>query len=133
VQPYSVALVLDAKFGEQLGQLASRVHTWVVDSPQNRVVAEKLWASERQLTEGSIERGITTFKAISDADPEDWCAAIVGTIDVHHNELSHTPGYSCLEVYGLKFSDRLRPYFCDLGFTDFQDTDYGFRASKGKS
>lgn len=125
--PYSVALVLDSAFGEALKQLAERLHVWVVDTPANRAVAESVWASEQPFRY-NIERGITTFASKLGKGPEEWCAAFLDTIDMHHDEQSHHPGYSVLEVYGLKFTDRLRPKFVDLGFTVFEDTDYGFRA-----
>jgi hypothetical protein len=127
---YTVALVVDPNFGERLCQLASRLHTWAVGTPDNCAVAERLWASEPKSFQSNIERGITTFNPGTDGNPEAWCAAMVGTVDQHHDELSHDPGYTVLEVHGAKFSERLRPHFGELGFTVFEDTDYGFRACK---
>ena len=128
---YTVALVLDPAFGERLKQLADRVHTWVVDTPGNRKVAELVWALEGSRP-ASIERGVTTFDAVPDVNPEEWCTSIVATIDRHHDEFSHHPGYSVLEVYGLRYHERLKPYFAELGFGTFENTDYGFRASKAQ-
>lgn len=130
--PYTVALVVDPTFGEQLGRLASRLHTWAVGSPVNRSVAENFWASEPQPYEHNIERGITTFNATPGCTPEELCAEMVSTVDQHHDEQSHDPGYSILEVYGVAFNERLRPRFTELGFTVFEDTNYGFRAHKAE-
>ena len=128
--PYTVALVLDPGFGDRLRDLASRVPTWIVESPQNCAVADSIWASEPKTY--SNERGITTFDAKLGFGPEEWCRAMVGTIDQHHDELSRDPGYSVLEVYGLPFNERLRPHFSELGFTSFENTAYGFRALKAE-
>lgn len=127
---YTVALVVDPTFGERLSPLASRIHTWAVGTPENRAAADKLWALEPQPHEYSIERGVTTFEPGLGTNPEEWCAAMVGTLDQHHDEHSHDPGYTVLEVHGVKFSKRLRPHFTELGFTAFEDTEYGFRAQK---
>ncbi len=128
--PYTVALVLDQDFGDRMKTIAERVHTWVVGSPANRAVAEKMWAALPQPFQYNIESGVTTFDPALGNSPEEWCKAIVSTIDQHHDELSHDPGYSVLEVYGLQFNERLRPYFAELGFSLFEETSCGFRAIK---
>lgn len=128
--PYTVALVLDPNFGDRLKVIAERIHTWVVDTPQTRAVAEETWAAQAMPIEYNIETGITTFIPASEDGPEAWCEGIVGTLDQHHDEMSHEPGYGVLEVYGLRFNERLRPVFVELGFSGFEETDYGFRAIK---
>ena len=128
--PYTVALVLDPNFGDRLNPVAERIHTWAVDSPINRAVAEKMWAARTDQSKYSIEKGITVFNFNPGANPEFWCKEILDTLDHHHNEMSHDPGYSILQVYGIKFSEYLRPYFVKLGFSEFEETSYGFRSTK---
>jgi hypothetical protein len=127
ISPYAVALVLDPEFGEKIVDLASRIHVWVVASPTNCSIAKALWGNQPIRTP-SIETGITTFDVDLNATPEQWCKGILGTIDLHHGEHSHTPPYSRLEIYGLPFNDTLRLIFSDYGFTSFQQTDHGFKA-----
>ncbi|VWC77128.1 hypothetical protein BCO18442_00976 [Burkholderia contaminans] len=55
---------------------------------------------------------------------------MLGSVDEHHNGYSHDPGYTVLEVYGIAFTERLRPAFTELGFSSFEQTAYGFRAIK---
>jgi hypothetical protein len=55
---------------------------------------------------------------------------MLNAVDEHHNGYSHDPGYSILEVYGIPFTERLRPAFTDLGFSSFEQTAYGFLARK---
>jgi hypothetical protein len=93
-------------------------------------VAERIWAALPKPIEYNIETGITVFNPSLGTGPEAWCEAIVGTIDQHHDEMSHDPAYSVLEVYGLEFNERLRSIFVELEFSLFEETSYGFRAIK---
>lgn len=128
--PYTVALVVDPAFGERLKDVASRVHTWVVGTPANQAIARDVWSSAPKPSRPSIETGITTFDPGRASSPEEWCIGVLDAVDLHHNEYSHDPAYSVLEVYGLNFQDRLRAPFAEFGFTVFENTDYGFRATK---
>ena len=129
---YTVALVLDPEFGDRLNLVAARTHVWAVGTPTNRGVAEEMWEALPKPFEYSIESGVTTFDPALGAGPEEWCKAILGTIDQHHDDMSHGPGYSVLEVYGLQFNERLHPVFGQLGFSLIEETRYGFRAIKSK-
>jgi len=128
--PYTVALVLDPEFGEPLKHIAESMHVWAVGTPVNRSVADALWNQLPKPYEHNIESGITTFDPTLGSGPESWCKAIVDTIDQHHDETSHDPPYTVLLVYGLQFSESLRPCFTELGFTAFEPTGFGFRAFK---
>jgi hypothetical protein len=126
--PYTVGLVFDPQFGEDLEALASRMHVWVIDSPANREVAERIWATGAR---GSIERGVTTFgEGAPGADREAQCLGMLESVDLHHGEYSHDPPYSVLEVIGVKASPVLRKGLGEFGFQEFTDTPEGFRASK---
>jgi hypothetical protein len=129
--PYTVALVVDASFGDRLLPLAQRMHTWVVDAPANKEAAKRYWAKLPEPRAQGIEQGITTF-VIHDPDgkPEEWCAGIIGSLDIHHNEYSHSPGYAVLEVYGAQPTDEVKVAFREYGLLNFQPTDFGFVARK---
>lgn len=131
-QRYVVALVVDPEFGGALQSIAESMHVWAVGTPVNRVVADALWAQLPKPYEYNIEVGITTFDPGLGSGPDSWCQAIIGTIDQHHDEASHDPPYAELLVYGLQFNETLRPGFAELGFTEFTNTSYGFRATKAE-
>lgn len=128
--PYTVALIFDSDFGDRLQLIAARIHTWAIDSPANRLSAEKLWASLPQPFSYNNESGVSLFSLDLGENPNGWCDAILDTIDQHHDEMSHIPCYSVLEVYGLQFDENLRLPFVTLGFSIFEETSYGFRAIK---
>ncbi|WP_175038959.1 hypothetical protein [Burkholderia contaminans] len=128
--PYTVALVVDPDFGSHLVTVSSRIHTWIVATAANAAAAEKIWAEQPEPRAHSIERGVTTFRADLGKDRNSWCEMMLGSVDEHHNGYSHDPGYTVLEVYGIAFTERLRPAFTELGFSSFEQTAYGFRAIK---
>ena len=130
MQPYAVALVLDPEFGKAMEPLAKSLHVWAVGSPTNRAIANELWKRGPQPYEYNNESGITPFDFEPGSDRESWCRKILDTIDQHHDEWSHDPPYTVLLVYGLRIAESLKPSFAELGFTRFEETDYGFRAIK---
>jgi hypothetical protein len=56
--PYKVYVVVEREFGEQLAKLPPDAPIWIVNTPPNRAVAERLWKERNQ--EGHLT-GITTF------------------------------------------------------------------------
>jgi len=128
---YAVALVVDPKFGERLEPLARRIHTWIVDTPDNVEAAKQFWALP-EARDANIENGITTFACELDRTPEQWCADIIDTLDVHHNRYSHTPGYTLLEVYGARATSDVREALSEFGFMQFDPTNDGFLARKNE-
>ena len=56
-QPYKVYVVVDRTFGERLAALEARVPVWIVNTPENRSVAERLWRELRvdRIWEGTSE------------------------------------------------------------------------------
>lgn len=127
---YRVALVVDPAFGDRLLPLAQRVHAWAVDTPSNKEAAERFWAALPDATDYDTETGITTFLHESEGEPEQCCADIIGSLDDHHNQYAHTPGYTVLEVYGARPTDELKKAFKECGFVAFDVTDFGFLARK---
>src|SRR2546428_8732448 len=128
--PYTVALVVDPQFGDRLLSLAQRVHTWVVDAPTNKETAERFWASLPNPSAQGIEKGITTFIHRPHGVAEKWCSDIIGSLDDHHNQYAHTPGYTVLEVYGARPTDDVKSAFRECGLLAFELTDFGFIARK---
>ena len=126
---YSIALVVDPEFGDKLSSVAARVHTWAVDTPENRRVAERLWAALPAPGEYNIENGVTAFTPRG-TGPEEWCISVIEEVDLHHNHHSHDPGYTVLEVYGVTLSPRIREGFEEYGFVRFDETADGFIARK---
>jgi hypothetical protein len=114
--PHSVALVVDRQFGERLVALSERLHVWVINSPANRSVAERIW---RDLGGAhSLERGVTTFDASAQACPSEVAADQLSSIDLHHGEYSHSPPWSLLEVYGTEPTPTLTAALRDFGLAE---------------
>lgn len=118
-----VALVLDADFTKKLQSLALQMPVWIVNSPINTVIVKALRAqnSSYQLTEFFTDQ----FESKADSFHK-----IVDTVDEHHNELSQFPPYDTLLVYGLDIEDIDNNVLINLGFLQFQKTEYGFIARK---
>jgi hypothetical protein len=123
---YTVAIVVDPMFGEQLAMLAERLHVWVVDTPPNRVVAERLWAAASG--RHNLDRGVTTFRVNATESPEAWCAGILSAVDLHHGAYAHDPPYSAIEVYGTAPSMTLRAALASVDLSDVELIPGGFRA-----
>ena len=65
----SVTVVFDADFGSELERLAGRMPVWVVDTPANRTVAERLWQHPKL--------DITTFQARPGDTVEETCVSLL--------------------------------------------------------
>jgi len=126
-RPHAVALVVDPEFGERLADLSRRIHVWVLGTPTNRRVAERVWREARGVH--SLESGITTFEESPDAAAEEIVRRQLPTIDLHHGAQSHSPPWSVLEVYGAPPTTALRAVLSEYGLTDVQATPHGFVAT----
>jgi hypothetical protein len=106
-------VVVDPAFGERLAPLPAGEPVWVIDTPINAPVAQRLWRerkNENHLT------GITTFKPSADASPDQEVIRMLDTIEEHHGEYSADPPYSILEIIGCPDSERLRSALGEFGF-----------------
>ena len=122
-----VLLVLDRDYDGELASVPANTHVWLIDSPVNRQVA----ANYRALHEGSgVETGATTFKAADDDPPSETCLSVLNDIDLHHGEYSSNPPYSVLEVVGAQLSNSIQRAIEALGFSKFESTKNGFRATR---
>ena len=124
---HAVALVVDPEFGERLTDLSRRIHVWVLGTPTNRRVAERVWREARGVH--SLESGITTFEESPDAAAEEIVRRQLPTIDLHHGAQSHSPPWNVLEVYGTPPTTALRAILSEYGLTDVQATAHGFVAT----
>ncbi|MGA2981236.1 MAG: hypothetical protein ABSD76_16725 [Terriglobales bacterium] len=123
--PYRVFVVLDREYGERLSELAAKGPVWIVDAPENRAEAQKLWAAHPSR---SRLDGVTTFKAADDCSREETLIKELDTIDEHHGAYSADPPYTVLEVVGADVSERIKGELARFGFNEFQATPNGFRA-----
>jgi hypothetical protein len=127
---HSVALVLDRDFGQRLAPLATRMHVWIVNTPEN-VSAARVVRDEGGLgTAYSLERQVTTFDAILSDPPDKIAVDILDTIDEHHSEFSHMPPWSILEVYGAQPTAAFLNALAELRFSSPEDIDGGFRIGR---
>ena len=122
-----MAVVVDRTFGHHLAPLANTVHVWACDSTANRTAAQGIWAT---LGEYSPERGVTIFKVAPSDTPEEMLLDVLDTLDLHHNEYSHDPPWSCLIVHGTMLSDGIRAALTAFGVTTFDGTESGFKACR---
>jgi len=123
--PYKVCVVVDRSFGERLAELPRGVPVWIVDTPSNKAVAQRLWKerpNESHLT------GITTFNDMESSSPEELLIAELDSIDLHHGAYSADPPYALLEVIGTRLTDGAKHALAAYGFNEFQEDPSGFTA-----
>jgi hypothetical protein len=127
IDPYRVFIVLDREYGERLSGLAEKSPVWIIDTPNNRAVAQVIWSANPSR---SHLDGVTTFKAGKDSSPEDALIQQLETIDLHHGVYSANPPYTVVEVIGTGITERAKAEFAEFGFDQFEPTPLGFRASR---
>jgi hypothetical protein len=123
--PYKVSVVVDREFGEQLARLTPGEPVWIVDTPVNKPVAQRLWTEQPQ---SSSLTGITTFDASHSTSPEDIVASMLGAIDLHHGVYSAGPPFTVIEIFGARLTDKLKAELFEYGFSEFEPSSTGFRA-----
>ena len=123
--PYKVHVVVDRDFGERLAELEPNVPVWIVDTPSNKTVAQRLWNERNQKNHLT---GITTFRDSVSSSPEDLLVSELDTIDLHHGCYSSDPPYTILEVLGVPLSERIKTELAEYGFNEFHSTAGGFSA-----
>jgi hypothetical protein len=128
--PYAVYVVVDPYFGERLSSLPIGAPVWIVSSPVNRPVAERLWKERPAPTHLA---GITTYGYSADASSEENLLNELSTIDLHHGPYSANPPYSTIEVFGTPLSDKISVALTDYGFNQFSSTTDGFVATRKTS
>jgi hypothetical protein len=127
VVPYKVYIVVDREFGEQLAELERGVPVWIVDTPTNKTVVQRLWNEHPQ--EGHLT-GITTFNDLKSSSPEDISLTELDTIDLHHRSYSADPPYTVIEVFGTSLTARAKNQLSAYGFNEFHANSAGFTARR---
>lgn len=121
---HTVGIVVDRNFGDQLLEIARRIHVWVCDTPGNWPVVERL--SQMQQPGEWNEWGATIFRVGDDESPEDMVIHILSAVNQHHNQYSHDPPWSQIEVYGVAPTKNVREALQEYGVDDFRETPGGF-------
>src|SRR5437016_8838553 len=111
---YVVAIVAHPDF-EGLTPLAERIHVWLADTSANRTRAQAYWRAHPQK---SIEQGVTMFKVGPNDTAEQMVISVLGPVDMHHGEYSHTPPWDTLEIYGVAPTSSLRKALAGFGVDD---------------
>lgn len=128
--PYKVYVVVDREFGEKLSELQRGIPVWIVDTPTNKPVAQRLWnerPDEDHLT------GITTFNDLNSLSPEELLLSHLDTIELHHGSQSADPAYTAIEVFGTQLTANAKNVLSEYGFTAFHITLTGFTARRLKA
>ena len=126
IPPPCVYVVVDGQYGNRLTELPQGQPVWIVDTPANRAVAEKLWA---EFPDRTYLNGVTLFSATA-ACAEERVINELETVDLHHGSYSADPAYAGIEIVGAEPTARLTAELSLYGLTDIAVTDSGFRASR---
>jgi hypothetical protein len=118
-----VAIVLIPDFAAELEGLARRMPVWVVDTPANRAAADRL-------RRASPDLDLTVFRAAPGYAPEEICADVLGTVELHHGPYSRDPPCGALEVVGAAASPRVREALSAEGFAVVAERPGGFVATR---
>jgi hypothetical protein len=124
---YVIALVVDANFGDRLGEVARRFDVWVVPSSENRKAVEKL---REEKAEGKLGLQISMWSNPIDVSLESAWLGMLNDIELHHGEYSHHPPVSELEVVGTEANHAARVALLAYGYSQITPTKSGFRARK---
>lgn len=115
---HKVWLVVDPRFGERLASLPTGQPTWIVDSPVNKPVIQRLRLQRPD--RGTHFTGITSFVGVG--TPDDDLVERLDDIDLHHG------AYGEIEVIGAAPSDAAIQRLKELGFRIAAMTNVGFIA-----
>jgi hypothetical protein len=55
---------------------------------------------------------------------------ILETVEDHHGEFHHEPPWSEIDVFGVELTDELEKAFGDLGVTEFERVEGGFKCRR---
>lgn len=127
VVPHKVYVVVDPEFGEQLVNLEKGVPVWIVDTPTNKPVVQRLWGEHHQRTHLT---GITLFRYAESSSAEDMLLEELDMIDLHHGSDSADPPYTVLDVIGAPLTARAKRELSVYGFNEFHGNPFGFTARR---
>ena len=124
--PYRVRVIVDPGYGERLTSLPPGEPVWIVESPINTPVAQRLWSERPNET---AVTGITTFVS-HPGTPEDNFLAVLDEVDEHHGVFSADPPYTLLDVIGCPASDSIIEALTKLSFRVTENVAHSFHASR---
>ncbi len=127
---HRVAIVVDTAFGERVLDLAARLHVWIVDTPANRAVAARVWASGEEY---ATTRGVTTFVADVAESPEQHVIDVLPVVEIHHGADAHDPPCAEIEVLGAAPTPAVRAAFAEFDYNAISERPAGFVAVKSET
>ena len=112
-----VAIVVgkDADVDAELAVLIREQHIWVVDTPRNRVAAERIWTK----AQGDSKNPLTTFSVDESMSPDTSVGDVLPVIDEHHGLGPESPREVRLglrrrpHATNRRGPSRLRPFECE--------------------
>jgi hypothetical protein len=113
-----VVVIVDRNFGSSVEDVATHYHTWIIDTPANRIAVEGIWKLRRSQPESS--KSLTLFDDQPSMSLDDLLATMLGTIEEHH------PGLNRVEVRGISFTPLIEQALRDFGFGNVTSHTDGF-------
>lgn len=102
-------------------RIAREVPVWIADTPENAPI--------KAGSDGDIE-SMTWFPLSTGESLEHAAARIAVSLDDHYSEYSQQPGYDTLIVQGVSSAAMPMDTFQDLGFVNFEESQFGLVVSK---
>jgi hypothetical protein len=124
--PTRVTIVVVPAFHGPLIELARESDVWIVDTPLNRLMAEKVWQCETR----DSYRSLTIFQADFSASPEMWVVNILSEIDEHHGLRSEWAPDVELEVRGVGATAEIQATLQEFGPFAIERLNDGFIARR---
>lgn len=124
---HSVAIVVNRNFGDQLLELAQRLHVWICSTPENQRIVD---LARRQSGRTSPNHGVTIFDTGDEESPEEMLICVLANVDIHHGGHSGTPRWDTIEVFGATPTPQVMEAVSELGVTEFSTFPGGFWCSR---
>ena len=125
---YVVGIVVDPSAGDRLPEMLARMPVWIAATDANRRAAERIWAA-RPRADFTEPGGLTTFRVDLNGTAEDWFADVLDDVAGHHDQYSHSPGYSAVEAIGVSATPRLVELLASYRLTLLTPRPDGFIAA----
>jgi hypothetical protein len=128
-----VVVVVDADYGDGLETLLQTAPVWIVDTPSNRLVYERLQTQHPRISHRA-KGSITSYTILDDNDKLANLFDILPQLESHYgqgegNYLLFPKGF-VLEVLGLPLSDIIESHLQQYGLSSFTEIPDGFKARK---
>jgi hypothetical protein len=121
----SVAIVVDAAFGDALLELSSRMPVWICGTSVNLQAAEKCRKSVQPPPD------VTTFNVGVSESPEAMFLGVLADVDLHHGEHSKEFPWTNLHVLGVGLTPAIRNLLSEYGIQEFSNLFTGFQCTRG--